>query len=68
MSQSTLKAKIIAEMIAVKGTPADASKLDEFAEAMSKAIIDWFEQDAQSLPGSFANGFGPVVGTGELQG
>lgn len=68
MSQASLKAKIKAAAIAVKGPADDDDTLDEFAEILSTAIVDWFENDAQSKPGSFSTPSGAVTGTGELIG
>lgn len=45
MSQATLKSRIKTNFENVFGTPDDATKLDKFAEAMSKSIIDEIEEN-----------------------
>lgn len=69
MSKATLKTKIKSEIQLCFGAATDDTKLDCYCQALANAIVDWFEQDAKSLPGTFQDSMaGPVTGQGELEG
>ena len=39
ITDTSLSAKIVAEIVAAKGAPADMSQLQQFADAIAKAIV-----------------------------
>jgi len=62
----SLSARIVNEMTAQKGAPADPTKLKEMADAIAKAVVDEIKQGAvvtTTVTGSSASG-GPVTGAG----
>jgi len=46
LSQASLSARIISEVIALKGAATDAAELQTFADALAKAIVDEFQANA----------------------
>lgn len=46
LTTASLKAKIIAEISAALGAPADGAQLAKFAEAIAKAVVDEIQANA----------------------
>lgn len=66
ISEASLSARIVSAMTSEKGAPADPSKLQEFANAVAKAVVEEITQNAvvtTTVTGSSASG-GPVTGAG----
>ena len=68
LSQATLAAKIVAEITALYGAPQNATILQNFANALAKAIVDEIQANAVVLPTALVapNGGGAVTGTGTV--
>ena len=69
ISNASLKTKIKTEIIALYGAPDDAGRLDQFAEAVAKAVIDELKTNGSILPGTFIapDGGGAVTGLGQIE-
>ncbi len=59
---SAIKSAIIAEL----GTPSDSTQLQNFCDALATGLVPYLIANVEVLPGSFANGGGPVGGIGEI--
>lgn len=66
ITKASLSTRIVSAMTAEKGTPADATKLKEFADAVAEAVVAEITQNGvitTVVTGSSASG-GPVTGSG----
>lgn len=66
ISQSTLSAKLKAEIIAEFGTPYSTTRLERWCNAVAKAIVDEIHTLAKVQPGTFQAGGDPVTGEGTI--
>lgn len=68
LTQASLSTKIKAEIQAQYGAPADAGKLQKFADAIAKAVVDEIHANAIVLPTALLapQNAGPVTGTGTI--
>jgi hypothetical protein len=69
MTQATLAARIIAEIVALYGPADDPAILQQFANAIAKAVVDEIQQNAQVNPGipvSTSGGPGSTTGPGTI--
>lgn len=66
ISQSSLSSKIQTEIVNLYGIADDAQRLQDFADAIAKAIVDEIQQNAEVLPGSFQADGNAVTGIGTV--
>lgn len=62
LTQASLAAKISSEIAALYGAPADAAKLQSFADAIAKAIVDELKANAVVTVTGVTAGGGSAVG------
>lgn len=63
LAQSTLSAKIQAEIIILYGVADDATTLQNFADALAKAVVDEIQQNAVVTVNNVTPGVGTANGT-----
>lgn len=62
ISQSTLSAKIKTNILTTE-TATNDQKLQEFCDAIAKAVVDEIQQNLTLTPTGLSNSGGPVTGT-----